>query len=298
MKEFIRLIRPRTLTASLSPVLLGFAFAAYHYGPMSDFSLLYEFMLFLVVLLAQAATNIWNEYFDYKSGLDFGQVAGNSGSIVKGKISPTRIKQMGMAVIGLALGIGVLLCLFTTWWLLPIGLFCIGVAYAYSAGPYPISRTPFGELASGFTMGFVVVFLAAYLWAGEVDLIVLIPAVPSLVLIGTILQTNSTRDMVNDEKHGRRTLAILLGRDKSIEMMATSYTFCMTWLVIWVMFGYLPIWSLIGIVGMIPASKAIRQFKMYSDVKSLDKAMLFCSLATTFYHVGTALGVGIHYLLV
>lgn len=296
MKEFFRLIRPRTLTASLSPVVLGFAFAAYHYGPMSELSFLFELMLFLVVLLAQATTNIWNEYYDYKSGLDFGQVAGNSGSIVKGKISPTRIKQMATAVISVALLIGIALCALTTWWLFPIGLLCIGIAYCYSGGPYPISRTPYGEIASGFTMGFVVVYLAAYLWAGEVTLEMLIPAVPSFILIGTILQTNSTRDIVNDKKHGRRTLAILLGRDKSIDMMSTSYTFCMTWLVIWILFGYLPTWSIIGILGMIPASKAIRTFKMYSDVKSLDQALAFCALATTIFHVGAALGVGINYL--
>ena len=79
--------RPHSYPASIAPVLFG---ATYALGYESKFSIL-KFILFLLAcLLIQAATNLFNEYYDYKHGLDKVDSEGISGSIVKGNLSPKR----------------------------------------------------------------------------------------------------------------------------------------------------------------------------------------------------------------
>lgn len=290
--EFFKLIRPRTLTAAFSPVILGFAFAYYKYplyGKLSD-TIFNYILLLIAVISAQAAANIWNEYFDFKSGLDLTQLVGNSGSIVRQNISPTVIKKLGLYTITLTFISGLLLAFKVSLWLIPVGITCILIAYFYSAGPRPISRTPFGELASGFSMGFVIVLMSCFIWSHDLYLSMLIPALSSMILIGVILQTNSTRDLDNDRAHGRKTLAILIGRTNSIRLMQFWYIAVQIWLLIWIICDVIPVTTLIALLAIIPAAKAIKTFKTYSDAKSTDIAMRYAAMSTTFYHILFAIG--------
>ena len=98
LSQFFALIRPRTLTAAFSPVVLGAAMGATQFAPTQPIglSIIYTLGILICVLSAQIAANIWNEYFDFKSGLDLTQAAGNSGSIVRDGISPAIIKRWGI----------------------------------------------------------------------------------------------------------------------------------------------------------------------------------------------------------
>lgn len=294
--EFIKLTRPRTLTAAISPVVLGLAYGSTYYEPGNDlwFVIVTEAMLFAIVILAQMATNMWNEYYDFKSGLDLQQIIGNSGSIVKGKVSPKKIKDLSIIVIGTAISMGIILSFLVSIWLLPVGFLAIAVAYSYSGGPYPISRTPFGEFASGIAMGLTIVLVAAYLWVGSLHWDMLIPAIPSMVLIGLILQTNSTRDMVNDELHGRKTLAILLGRDNSIYVMTGAYFFVQLWLIFWIFTHHLYSSAALGLLSAFFSGRAVKIFLRYSDVVKMDEAMKYAALANTSYHFLFAIGLWLH----
>lgn len=290
--EFIRLVRPRTLTAAISPVFLGLCFAFYYYAPAQSplMTGITEFLLFAAAIMAQMASNIWNEYYDYKSGLDEHQKVGNSGSITRNNMSPIAVKRWGFYMIYGAIASGFLLAFLTSLWLIPIGLLCMTIAFAYSGGPYPISRTPFGELASGIAMGLTIVLVAAYVWSGFIQWPMLIPAIPSMILIGLILQSNSTRDIENDRSHGRRTFAIIVGKDHSIQIMASLYIFVQIWLLTWILLGYLPFTASLGFLSIIPAAKSIRLFWQYADVYSLDHAMKFSAITNTAYHFLIAIG--------
>ena len=88
LKEFFMCTRPHSYPASIAPVLFG---ATYALGYEIKFSIL-KFILFLLAcLLIQAATNLFNEYYDYKHGLDKIDSEGISGSIVKGNLSPREV---------------------------------------------------------------------------------------------------------------------------------------------------------------------------------------------------------------
>ena len=79
-KVWWRLTRPHTLTASFVPVTLGTAISI-SYNSSFDFSL---FITMLIAsILIQIATNLFNEYYDYKRGLDHAESVGIGGGIVR-----------------------------------------------------------------------------------------------------------------------------------------------------------------------------------------------------------------------
>ena len=292
LSQFFALIRPRTLTAAFSPVVLGAAMGATQFAPTQPIglSIIYTLGILICVLSAQIAANIWNEYFDFKSGLDLTQAAGNSGSIVRDGISPAIIKRWGYMTTILPLILGIALAKAVTWWYIPVGMLCILTSILYSGGPKPISRTPFGELASGLAMGFAIVGITLFAWTHTLHWIYLIPAVPSTILIGAIMMTNNLRDFTNDANHGRRTLVILLGRERGLQLLQGLFLISSLWILIWTILGVIPWPSLVALLSLLPAMKVIHIFNTYADPIRLNEAMKFTSISCTLYHFLWAIG--------
>ena len=292
LSQFFALIRPRTLTAAFSPVVLGAAMGATQFETVQPIwlSLVYTVGILICVLSAQISANIWNEYFDFKSGLDLTQAAGNSGSIVRDGISPAIIKRWGYMTTILPLILGIALAKAVTWWYIPVGTLCILTSILYSGGPKPISRTPFGELASGLAMGFAIVGITLYAWTHTLQWTYLIPAVPSTILIGAIMMTNNLRDFTNDANHGRRTLVILLGRERGLQLLQGLFLISSLWILIWTICGVIPWPSLVALLSLLPAMKVIHIFNTYADPIRLNEAMKFTSISCTLYHFLWAIG--------
>ena len=218
IQELIPLTRPRTLAAALGPTILGAAFSYYAFGAArgTGLAIFHTVLIFLAVVTAQIVANLWNEYKDFKSGLDAGQKVGNAGSITRGAITPELIVTMIKVLMVVPIIIGAYLSATITWYYVPVGFVCILISFLYSGGPKPISRTPFGEISSGIAMGLAIVLITGYAWTRELSLALLIPAIPSTLLVGSIMLTNNIRDIRNDESHGRRRWPIVLGRDKTL----------------------------------------------------------------------------------
>ena len=292
LSQFFALIRPRTLTAAFSPVVLGAAMGATQFETVQPIwlSLVYTLGILICVLSAQIAANILNEYFDFKSGLDLTQAAGNSGSIVRDGISPAIIKRWGYITTILPLILGIALAKAVTWWYIPVGMLCILTSILYSGGPKPISRTPFGELASGLAMGFAIVGITLFAWTHTLHWTYLISAVPSTILIGAIMMTNNLRDFTNDANHGRRTLVILLGRERGLQLLQGLFLISSLWILIWTICGVIPWPSLVALLSLLPAMKVIHIFNTYADPIRLNEAMKFTSISCTLYHFLWAIG--------
>ncbi|WDL96828.1 1,4-dihydroxy-2-naphthoate polyprenyltransferase [Alicyclobacillus sp. ALC3] len=264
-----RLFRPFTLTASLVPVFVGsgLAWAEGH----ARVPLFAAFLLASVLI--QSATNMFNEYFDYKRGLDTHEMVGISGTIVRDGVTPRTVLLIAWLCIGVSVGLGVFICATTTWWIAVIGTGCLAVAYFYSGGPWPLAYTPFGELAAATAMGPAIILLAFYLQSGEVTGRAALVSIPIGLLIGSILLGNNIRDMEQDRVGGRRTIAILIGRERGRILLAMVFTVSYLMVIGLVLWKDITPWSLLVILAAPSAILPTRLFFRFTEPSNLHRAV-------------------------
>ncbi|WP_378952301.1 1,4-dihydroxy-2-naphthoate polyprenyltransferase [Pelosinus sp. sgz500959] len=286
-----KLLRPHTLTASFIPVAIGTVLAL----PSQYFRLDLFLLMLLASILIQIATNIFNEYYDYKRGLDHEHSVGIGGAIVRYGVAPQKILRIAQSLTATAILLGLYLCQESSWYLLPIGLSCAAVGYFYSGGPFPISATPFGELVAGICMGLVIIVISSFLQTGAVTTISIMGSISTSVLIGAILMSNNLRDLEDDKRHGRQTLAILLKRKKATYCLIAMFIFSYLWIIFLVTSNLLPLWSLLSFISIPKAIQASRGFQSNVTPESLAPAMVATAQTNTLFGLFLVLGLLIHY---
>lgn len=283
------LTRPHTLTASFVPVFLGTAIAfslentTIHYGVF--------FAMLIASMLIQAATNMFNEYYDYKLGLDTKDSVGIGGTIVRHGVAPRTIMMIALSFYGIALLLGIYICYMSSWWLAAVGLVCMGIGFLYTGGPYPIAYSPFGELVSGAVMGMGIVLIAFYIQTGYITLNAVLLSVPSMILVGAIMLSNNIRDIVGDTEGGRKTLAILVGREHAISVLSAFFIVSYLWIIALVAIDGITAWTLLVILSVPKALRAIEIFRDKQAPKEVMPAMKFTAQTNTFF--GFLLGIGL-----
>lgn len=240
-----RLLRPHTLTASFVPVFIG-TIIAYIDGFM-------HVPLFIAMLVAsiliQAATNMFNEYYDFKRGLDTEQSVGIGGTIVRDGIAPKTVLRLAFSFFGIAMILGIYICIESSWWIAVIGLISMVFGYLYTGGPFPIAYTPFGEIVSGFLMGTVIIGISYYIQTATLTGRVLWISLPVALFIGAIMLSNNIRDRVGDAKNGRKTIAILVGHKNAVGVLAAFFIIAYISTIVFVLLGLLPVVSLITLLS-------------------------------------------------
>ncbi|MBS4191804.1 1,4-dihydroxy-2-naphthoate polyprenyltransferase [Bacillus sp. FJAT-49705] len=292
-KVWWQLTRPHTLTASFVPVLLGTALALQvteiHFG------------LFLAMLIAslliQAATNMFNEYYDYKHGLDNEESVGIGGAIVRDGIKPKTILNLALALYGISLLIGIYICMSSSWWLALIGLVCMLVGYLYTGGPMPIAYTPFGEIVSGFFMGMIIILISFFIQTGTITPTSILVSFPILILVGAIMLSNNIRDLDGDKEFGRKTLAILIGRNRAIRLLAGMFIISYAWVFILIAMNIISPWLAIVILSAPKAIKATKGFIGKTVPIQMMPAMKATAQTNTTFGFLLSIGLFIGYLL-
>ena len=279
LKEFFMCTRPHSYPASIAPVLFG---ATYALGYEIKFSIL-KFILFLLAcLLIQAATNLFNEYYDYKHGLDKIDSEGISGSIVKGNLSPREVMVGALVLYALAFILGLILTFMTSLYVLLVGLGCMLAGYFYTGGKYPIAYSPFGEIVSGFFMGTIIISLSFYFQTGYVNADIIVVSLPLFIMIGAILLANNIRDLDNDKESGRRTYAILVGRNNAIKTLASSFVVVYLLNIVFAVIKYVSWHNLLVLVTIPLAIKIIKGFSANNHKTTMAPFMVLTAKLTIF----------------
>ncbi|KAF1083852.1 1,4-dihydroxy-2-naphthoate octaprenyltransferase [Sporotomaculum syntrophicum] len=286
-----RLLRPHTLTAAFVPVSVGTALALQE-GQVN-------LPLFLAMLLAsliiQAATNMFNEYFDYVKGLDTAESVGIGGTIVRDGVPASTVLNIALAFYGVAIILGFYICAASSWWLAAVGLACMAAGYLYTGGPWPIAYTPLGEILSGVLMGMTIILISFFIQTGTVSLESVLISVPITVLIGNIMLSNNIRDLDGDRDKGRHTVPILLGRDNAITLLAIVFTFAFLWLTGLVLLKIVTPWSLLALGSIPKARLAVLGFRGKSLAVEMMPAMQATAQTNTIFGLLLAAGLTLGY---
>ncbi|MBR6757787.1 MAG: 1,4-dihydroxy-2-naphthoate polyprenyltransferase [Bacteroidaceae bacterium] len=207
-QAWIDATRPRTLPASAAPVIAATAYACYDGVVVWSAALL----CLTFALLAQIASNMGNDYFDYKKGGDTPHRVGPQRAVVSGLISPRAMLIATLCVLAAACCVGLGLVYYGGWQLIPVGIIIALFAMAYSAGPYPLSRYGLGDVTVFIFFGLIAVNFTYYVQSGVFTLPVFLASVAQGLLSINILLVNNYRDMEEDAACNKRTTVVLFGR--------------------------------------------------------------------------------------
>ena len=204
-------IRPRTLPASISPVIVGTAAA------LADnrFAALPALAALFGAILIQVAVNLANDYFDHQRGIDTAERLGPVRVTQSGLISPKRVKRAMIVTLAAAAVLGLFLACIAGWPIIMIGTASILVALAYSGGPYPLASHGLGDIFVFIFFGPVAVCGTYYVQALAINSQIFWLSVPIGLLITAIMVVNNLRDIPTDAKTGKNTLAVILGVDQT-----------------------------------------------------------------------------------
>lgn len=293
------LMRPHTLTAAIIPVLVGTALAKiFQLGSEDRINIGLFLAMLLACLLIQAATNMFNEYYDFKKGLDDHESVGIGGAIVRHGMTPKSIFNLAIAFYVIAAILGLFIAAQTSFWLIPVGLICMAIGYLYTGGPFPISWTPFGEIFSGLFMGMIIILIAFFIQIGHVEGFAVWMSIPIVITIGLINMANNIRDRVKDRQSGRLTLPILLGKRLSLIVLAVMYVIAYVWVIYTVFFvAGGSIFYLLVLLSFPWPIKVYRRFKKHDTPASMMPAMAAAGKTNTFFGLLYALGIYISALL-
>jgi 1,4-dihydroxy-2-naphthoate octaprenyltransferase len=205
---WIEAARPKTLAASISPVLLGVALAYYD----GAFDIVPAILCLGVALFAQIASNFANDYFDFKKGADNEERLGPERAVAQGWISPKAMLIGTFVILGLACLLGLILIQFADWRLLGVGIAIAICVLAYSAGPFPLAYNGMGDLCVLLFYGVIPVCFTYYIQTLHFSLLSFLLSLALGFLSVNILVVNNYRDYEQDKKAHKRTTIVLFGR--------------------------------------------------------------------------------------
>jgi 1,4-dihydroxy-2-naphthoate octaprenyltransferase len=208
LRYWIEAARPKTLAASVSPVMLACALA-FRDGVFQPTAAL---LCLFVALLSQVASNFANDYFDYKKGADTDERVGPERAVASGRISPAAMLMATVATLVLACMCGLGLLFFADAWLLFVGIAVALCVLGYSAGPFPLSYIGLGDVCVLLFYGVVPVCFTYYVQALEFSMLAFWLSLAVGCLSVNILIVNNYRDYEQDKAVGKRTSVVLLGR--------------------------------------------------------------------------------------
>lgn len=206
-------IRPKTLSISITPVLLGSALA---WHDQSSFSFLTFFLILIASLCIQIGTNLYNDAADFEKGADTAERLGPRRAAQQGWLDARQIKQGAFISFVIAFVAGIYLAWLGGIVIIILGLVSILCGYAYTAGPRPIAYSPLGEIFVLIFFGFAAVGGTYFLLSQTIEpmlftfVLVLASSIGSMA--SAILLVNNYRDLDSDEKVNKLTLVHYTGR--------------------------------------------------------------------------------------
>lgn len=287
MNVLIKLVDPRTLVAGVIPVVYGTVFSFYYYDEVDIMAFL---LLLLGVLLIQSCANMINDLYDHERGADGEDRAGEK-ALAAGDISRRKVKMIIGGFLALDLLIGIHLAVNVHIGILIVGFVGAGIMFLYSAGPRPISHTPFGEVVAGSTMGFGIICTVIFIHSGVFSIMTLLVALPSAIFIGTILLTNNISDHNEDRVNGRRTLPILIGIENAEWLWIVSCFLMLAVGMLLIFMGLFPMMNFLTVMLLFPY-RDIVEFRMI-EKKVMNKGQMMGKISEIGmrYHAAMVFGV-------
>lgn len=294
IKSFLKLVEIQTKVASVIPFFIGLTYTIYNFGKIKVLNMI---VMFLSMLIFDMTVTALNNYYDYKRAIKkHGYNYEIHNSIVQYGLKEKTVLATIIVMGILSVALGIYLVYLTDIIVLLIGAACFAVGVIYSYGPIPISRTPFGEVFSGLTMGFGIPFITYYINVFDTDVLnitfnnpslfidfnvmsifcIFVVSMPAVLCIANIMLANNICDVEDDIVNKRYTLPIFIGKPKALVLLQVMLYLSFMMIALGVILKVLPIYSLLALLTIIPVTKNVKAFKENPTKKDTFGLIVAC----------------------
>ena len=252
--------RPWSFAMTAISICVGSALAAID-GP---FSWGYFFITLLGMVVVHAASNLHNDYYDVKNGVDTVEAATTQyrpHPLVEGKLAIRQVAIIAAVLYAIAVAVGLFLVFSRGTELLWICLLGLFASIMYTAPPIKYKYVAMGEF-SVFLMWGPLMVLGAYFVQRQVFSInAVLVSIPFGMLVALVLLANNIRDIEHDQSRGISTIAIVLGQQKGMVLYFILILAAYIGVVVMSLLGPLHLWSLMVLLSVPLALKLFRLMK-------------------------------------
>lgn len=291
MKTWLREIRAPFLLVTLVSVLVAVSVAVYQ---SYHINALYLGLAFLGALLSHVAVNVLNEYFDYKSGVDFKTMktpfSGGSGVLPAGLLNPRSVYVLGISCIAAIIAIGGYFIYAQGPLIIPVGVAGIITVYFYTTY---ITRSPLlCAIAPGLGFGPLMVMGTYFALTGTYSLAAGLASLVPGFLVSNLLLLNQFPDVEADASVSRRHYPISIGLERSSLIYTALVLAAYLVLIISVEVGKLPDLALLGLVTLPLGLLVVMGVRKYhNQIERLVPIMGRNVMLTLFFPLLMAIGI-------
>jgi 1,4-dihydroxy-2-naphthoate octaprenyltransferase len=296
LKGVITVIRIPFLILALILGILGAAVAWYEsqrFG--SPFSICYAILATLGLLVAHAAVNIFNDYFDARSGLDYKTnrtpFSGGSGAVPGGLLTIRQSLALGIVCLVFLVPLAVFFILKSGWMLLPLLLLALFLIIFYT--PF-ILKMGYPEWSAGLGLGILPVMGAYFVHTGEYTFSAFVASMPSYCLVHNLLLLNEFPDVEADSTVRRRTLPMVIGKKGAALIFSLMTALVYVWMIWAVTCRYMPVFALLALLTLPLAVQTIKGAFQFEDrpvfLEAMKKNVLVVLLTQALLAAGYLLG--------
>ena len=271
IRTWLRAIRLRFLLASVIAVSNGIALA---FWKNKQIDLSDAILTFVGVICLHASIDLLNDYWDYKRGIDTAtrrtKFSGGTGVLPENLLKPGNVYSVGLIFLLIGTLIGMYFVVIRGIMIALLLGFAILAVYFYSTS---IVNIGLGE-AFVAIKGTLIVIGSYYVQTSSIGVGVVYVCIIMGILSASVLFVNSFPDYQADRSRGRRTLVILLGRQRAVKIFPWMILCTYVLIIAGIFLGYLKIYSLASLLSAPFAVSAIKRIsKSYQDVEKLVPVM-------------------------
>ena len=268
IKTWLLAARPKTLGAAIAPVLVG---STLGWRLSGQFCIWLALATLGSCICLQIATNLFNDAVDGMKGSDTKERFGPVRITASGMMPAKTVMKAAAVVLALAALLAVPLFIYRGWPIVAIGIPSLWFCYGYTGGPVPLAYRGLGELFVVLFFGLVAVTGSAFVQSGHWHFEAVIAGLQIGMLSTVLIAINNLRDIEEDTKTGKRTLAVRFGKrfarwEISLLILA-SYVLQLWW--------YFDRWEASGmpLFMLLFASLIIRSVWMNEPSKNLNRTL-------------------------
>ena len=278
--------RPRTLWAAVSPVLVGsglaFGGGVFRTDAMAA--------ALICALGFQIAANFANDASDARRGADSESRIGPTRAVATGLLSSRQAWTGVWVMFAAAAAGGLYIASITSWAVVGVGAVAIVATVAYTGGPSPYGYRGFGEVSVFIFFGLMATVGARYAHDGTAPPEAWLLALPVGLTASAILVANNVRDIDSDAASGKRTLAVVLGRERARTLYTVILVAAFTVIAGTTLFGVVPRWGALALLATPLTVPLIRTMNSTTEGPALIRVLEGTSRLHLLAGIGLAIG--------